>query len=232
MNNNENNAILSLHNITRLYKQGGQDLHILRGANLSLYPGRLTALTGPSGAGKTTLLNVAGLLERPTSGDMTIRGRSIAKTSMSERTKMRRKHIGFVFQFHRLLPEFSALENIMIPQMLTGLAQDEATKRAEQLLDMVGLSARAHHRPGLLSGGEQQRVAIARAVANAPDILLADEPTGNLDPHTAASVFAHLKTIVQATDTAALIVTHNTQLAEQMDDILELRDGKIQKVDK
>ena len=194
-----------------------------------LHPGRITALVGPSGAGKTTLLNLAGLLEQPKSGQIWINGTKATGLSERKRTQLRRRHIGMVFQFHRLFPEFSALENIMIPQMLNGLSQTESEKRAKLLLEMVGLSDRATHRPGLLSGGEQQRVAIARSVANAPDILLADEPTGNLDPETGETVFQSLQKIVHGTDTAALIVTHNQKLAAKMDEILELENGNIKR---
>ena len=194
-----------------------------------LHPGRITALVGPSGAGKTTLLNLAGLLEQPKSGQIWINGTKATGLSERKRTQLRLRHIGMVFQFHRLFPEFSALENIMIPQMLNGLSQTESEKRAKLLLEMVGLSDRATHRPGLLSGGEQQRIAIARSVANAPDILLADEPTGNLDPETGETVFQSLQRIVHGTDTAALIVTHNQKLAAKMDEILELENGNIKR---
>ena len=225
-----NSHILELQDVSRFYRQGDRELAILKGANLTLEKGKLTALTGPSGAGKTSLLNIAGLLESPSSGHVLINGIDMSDASSRRRTEIRRKHIGFVFQFHRLLPEFNAMENIIIPQMLNGLSRGEATDRAGQLLDMVGLKDRMEHRPGLLSGGEQQRVAIIRAIANAPSILLADEPTGNLDPQTAASVFSHLKQIVQLTDTAALIVTHNQGLADQMDRVLQLVDGTVQQV--
>ena len=194
-----------------------------------LHPGRITALLGPSGAGKTTLLNLAGLLEQPKSGQIWINETKATGLSERKRTQLRLRHIGMVFQFHRLFPEFSALENIMIPQMLNGLSQTESEKRAKLLLEMVGLSDRATHRPGLLSGGEQQRVAIARSVANAPDILLADEPTGNLDLETGETVFQSLQKIVHGTDTAALVVTHNQKLAAKMDEILELENGNIKR---
>jgi lipoprotein-releasing system ATP-binding protein len=184
-------------------------------------------LVGPSGSGKSTLLNIAGLLERPDSGTVFIDGIDSARLRSAKRTLLRCQHIGFVFQFHRLLPEFSALENVMIPQMLAGLDKFEASDRAAQLLAMVGLQDRVDHRPGLLSGGEQQRVAIARAVANAPRVLLADEPTGNLDPDTARDVFGHLAAITRATRTAALVVTHNQQLALNMDSILTIENGHV-----
>ena len=225
----EQKHILKLEMISHGYVQAGRQVDVLSEASLMLYPGRITALVGPSGAGKTTLLNLAGLLEQPKSGQIWINGTKAIGLSERKRTQLRRRHIGMVFQFHRLFPEFSALENIMIPQMLNGLSQTESEKRAKLLLEMVGLSDRATHRPGLLSGGEQQRVAIARSVANAPDILLADEPTGNLDPETGETVFQSLQRIVHGTDTAALIVTHNQKLAAKMDEILELENGNIKR---
>jgi len=225
----EKKHILKLEMISHGYVQAGRQVDVLSEASLMLHPGRITALVGPSGAGKTTLLNLAGLLEQPKSGQVWINGTKATGLSERKRTQLRLRHIGMVFQFHRLFPEFSALENIMIPQMLNGLSQTESAKRAELLLEMVGLSDRATHRPGLLSGGEQQRVAIARSVANAPDILLADEPTGNLDPETGETVFQSLQRIVHGTDTAALIVTHNQKLAAKMDEILELENGNIKR---
>ncbi len=225
----EQKHILKLEMISHGYVQAGRQVDVLSEASLMLHPGRITALVGPSGAGKTTLLNLAGLLEQPKSGQIWINGTKATGLSEHKRTQLRRRHIGMVFQFHRLFPEFSALENIMIPQMLNGLSQTESEKRAKLLLEMVGLSDRATHRPGLLSGGEQQRVAIARSVANAPDILLADEPTGNLDPETGETVFQSLQRIVHGTDTAALIVTHNQKLAAKMDEILELENGNIKR---
>ena len=219
--------LLELRNVQRSYLQGTVKLDVLNNASLSVRAGEMKALVGPSGSGKSTLLNIAGLLERPDAGEVLIDGVDAGKLGRGKRGNLRRSHIGFVFQFHRLLPEFSALENVMIPQMLNGLDRNEAATRAEQLLAMVGLQARADHRPGLLSGGEQQRVAIARSVANAPRVLLADEPTGNLDPDTAKDVFYHLSTITRATGTAALVVTHNQQLALNMDSILTISDGKI-----
>ena len=225
----EQKHILKLEMISHSYVQAGRQVDVLSEASLMLHPGRITALVGPSGAGKTTLLNVAGLLEQPKSGQVWINGTKATGLSERKRTQLRLRHIGMVFQFHRLFPEFSALENIMIPQMLNGLSQTESEKRAKLLLEMVGLSGRATHRPGLLSGGEQQRVAIARSVANAPDILLADEPTGNLDPETGETVFQSLQRIVHGTDTAALIVTHNQKLAAKMDEILELENGNIKR---
>ena len=220
-------ALLELRDVRRGYHQGESRLDVLNGASLSVRAGEMKALVGPSGSGKSTLLNIAGLLEQPDSGTVLIDGIDSARLRSAKRTLLRRQHIGFVFQFHRLLPEFSALENVMIPQMLAGLDKFEASDRAAQLLAMVGLQDRVDHRPGLLSGGEQQRVAIARAVANAPRVLLADEPTGNLDPDTAKDVFGHLAAITRATRTAALVVTHNQQLALNMDSILTIENGHV-----
>ena len=221
---------LRLENLSRHFSQGGRRIDVLNQANLELYSGQMTALVGPSGAGKTTLLNLAGLLEVPDEGEVIIAGQNTSGLSERRRTLLRKKHIGLVFQFHRLFAEFSALENIVIPQMIGGLKRKTAEERAEALLAMVGLSDRLHHRPGLLSGGEQQRVAIARSVANAPDILLADEPTGNLDPQTADSVFQALEKIVTGTQTAALIVTHNLQLADRMHRRLAIQNGQVAEV--
>ena len=220
-------ALLELRDVRRGYHQGESRLDVLNGASLSVRAGEMKALVGPSGSGKSTLLNIAGLLEQPDSGTVFIDGIDSARLRSAKRTLLRRQHIGFVFQFHRLLPEFSALENVMIPQMLAGLDKFEASDRAAQLLAMVGLQDRVDHRPGLLSGGEQQRVAIARAVANAPRVLLADEPTGNLDPDTAKDVFGHLAAITRATRTAAHVVTHNQQLALNMDSILTIENGHV-----
>lgn len=219
--------LLELKDVWRSYNQGGSKLNVLTGASLTVRAGEMTALVGPSGSGKSTLLNIAGLLEQPDSGKVFIDAVDSGRLRQGKRTLLRREHIGFVFQFHRLLPEFSALENVMIPQMLNGLDKLESADRADQLLAMVGLQDRVDHRPGLLSGGEQQRVAIARAVANAPRVLLADEPTGNLDPDTAKDVFGHLAAITRATQTAALVVTHNQQLALNMDRILTIVNGKV-----
>ena len=225
-----NKSPLELFRINRRFKQGEHYLNVLDSISLSLTPGKLTALVGPSGSGKTTLLNIAGLLERPNNGEVWVNGKNVSKLPESHRTIFRRKNIGFVFQVHRLLPEFNALENIVIPQMINGLNKSAAEKRAIQLLNMVNLENRKLHRPGQLSGGEQQRISIARALSNAPTVLLADEPTGNLDPATAADVFAYLKQIIYATNTAALIVTHNMKLAANMDEMLEMRNGTIVKV--
>ena len=223
--------ILHLKQVERRYPEGDGFLEILRGAELVLKPGEMAALVGPSGAGKSTLLHVAGLLERPDGGEVLIGGRSTRAMSEAERTRTRREEIGFVYQFHHLLPEFSALENVVMPQMIRGLARKEARKRATELLTFLGLGERLTHRPGKLSGGEQQRVAIARAVANAPRLLLADEPTGNLDPQTSGHVFSTLISLVRASGLAALVATHNLELAARMDRRLTLRDGKVVELD-
>jgi lipoprotein-releasing system ATP-binding protein len=218
---------LYLSRVERRYPQGEGFLEVLRGTNLAIWPGEIVALVAPSGTGKSTLLHLAGLLERPNSGEVYITGQPTADLSDAERTRLRREDLGFVYQFHHLLPEFSALENVVMPQLIRGLPRAEAKHRAEQLLTFLGLSRRLEHRPGELSGGEQQRVAIARAVANAPRLLLADEPTGNLDPHTATHVFDTLVAIVRASKLAALIATHNLELAARMDRQVTIRDGQI-----
>ncbi|SDR40979.1 lipoprotein-releasing system ATP-binding protein [Rhizobiales bacterium GAS191] len=218
---------LRLHGVERHYAQGDERLHILTGADLTLRTGEMVALVAPSGAGKSTLLHIAGLLERPDGGDVIINGLSSSKLDDAARTKLRRETIGFVYQSHYLLGEFSALENVMLPQLLRGLPRAEARKRAGELLRVLGLAERSSHRPAALSGGEQQRVAIGRAIANAPRVLLADEPTGNLDPPTAERVFAMLGAIVRGTGLAALVATHNLDLASRMDRRVTLRDGKI-----
>jgi lipoprotein-releasing system ATP-binding protein len=221
-------AALRLDRVVRTFVQGPSRLEVLRGASLSLAPGEIVALVGPSGAGKSTLLHVAGLLERADGGEVYILGRPCGRMSDTDRTAARRRMVGFVYQYHHLLPEFSALENVVIPQMIAGKSRREARQRAAQLLDMVGLSKRASHRPARLSGGEQQRVAMARALANKPAILLADEPTGNLDPHTAESVFALLRQLVHEARLAALIATHNLALSSRMDRVLTLQEGHVE----
>lgn len=221
-------AALDLRDITKSYREGESRLNILKGANLSIQEGELVALVAPSGAGKSTLLHIAGLLENPDSGSVRI-GESKAETlDDAARTLLRRDHIGFVYQFHHLLPEFTALENIVIPQMINGLERPEAIERAKQLMAYMRLSDRIDHRPSELSGGERQRVAIARAVANAPRLLLADEPTGNLDPKTSGFVFDALSALVRASGLAALVVTHNMELAARMDRRVTLVDGLVQ----
>ena len=216
---------LRLVAVERRYREASGDLAILRGADLVLRPGEMVALVAPSGTGKSTLLHVAGLLERPDGGEVFVGDVPTAALRDSERTRMRREEIGFVYQAHHLLPEFSAEENVVMPQMIRGLARGEARRRAAELLSFLGLGARLTHRPSELSGGEQQRVAIARAVANAPRLLLADEPTGNLDPQTSSHVFATLISLVRASGLAALIATHNLDLASRMDRRITLRDG-------
>ncbi|HWK87518.1 MAG TPA: ABC transporter ATP-binding protein [Xanthobacteraceae bacterium] len=218
---------LHLDGVTRRFRQGNATLEILRGANLSVWPGESVALVAPSGAGKSTLLQIAGLLEFPDGGEVFIGGRPTTGLPDSERTEVRRTDIGFVYQFHHLLPEFSAVENVMLPQMIYGLDKREANKRSSELLSFLGLGKRLEHRPAELSGGEQQRVAIARAVANAPRVLLADEPTGNLDPHTADHVFATLSKLVSASGFAAIIATHNLELAARMHRRVTIRDGEV-----
>lgn len=201
----ESEGVLRLEDIRRSFSQGAARLDVLKGIDLTLKPGELVALLGPSGAGKSTLLQIAGLLERPTSGEVILAGKETSRLGDRERTRLRRDTLGFVYQFHHLLPEFSALENVSLPQMIAGRPKREARKRASVLLDAMGLRDRAGHRPARLSGGEQQRVAIARALANSPRVLLADEPTGNLDEHTADHVFATLVELVREQGVAALI---------------------------
>ena len=219
--------VIELKGVERHYEQGSRKLTILNNANFSLKPGEMVALVAPSGAGKSTLLHTAGLLERPDAGDVILNGRACGRLSDDERTAIRRNDVGFVYQFHHLLPEFSALENVMIPQLVKGLSPKQASERAAQLLDYMKIGKRAQHRPSELSGGEQQRVAIARAVANAPLVLLADEPTGNLDPVTASYVFDALSALVRQSGLAALIATHNHELAGRMDRRVTLAEGKI-----
>ena len=216
-----------LHAIERRYMQGAATLDILKSAELAVWSGQSVALIAPSGTGKSTLLHVAGLLEHPDAGEVYVDGTATSTLSDAERTRIRRTEIGFVYQQHRLLPEFTAAENVMLPQMIRGLSKKEAHKRADELLSYLGLGERLDHRPAQLSGGEQQRVAIARAVANAPRILLADEPTGNLDPKTAGHVFSALSQLVKASGLAAVIATHNMDLAQRMDRRVTLQDGKV-----
>jgi len=223
-------AALALDGIERTFKQAGNDLYVLRGASVSIRRGETVALVGPSGAGKSTLLHIAGLLERPDGGDVIVGGTSCRRLGDDARTALRRTAIGFVYQFHHLLPEFSALENIVVPQMIAAASKSAARDRARDLLGMVGLADRATHRPAKLSGGEQQRVAIARALANSPDVLIADEPTGNLDQETAERVFALLMQLTRDTGVAALVATHNPDLAACMDRKVTLRNGVLEEV--
>ncbi len=220
-------AVLQLKGVERHYEQAERRLTILNGADFSLHAGEMVALVAPSGTGKSTLLHTAGLLERPDGGDVVLAGRACGRLSDDNRTAIRRNDIGFVYQFHHLLPEFSALENVMMPQLIKGLSRGEAAERAAQLLDYMQIGKRATHRPSELSGGEQQRVAIARAVANAPLVLLADEPTGNLDPVTASYVFQALEALVRQSGLAALIATHNHELASRMDRRVTLAEGRV-----
>ena len=219
--------VLRLENITRRYKEGDGQLEVFSGLSMSLKAGEIVALVGPSGAGKSSLLHIAGLLEAPTSGEIFIEGTATSGLPDSERTGLRRDRMGFVYQAHHLLPEFDALENVVLPQMIAGRAKAEAAKEAARLLETMGLGQRLTHRPGQLSGGEQQRVAIARALANKPRLLLADEPTGNLDPKTSGGVFDALIEITRAQGLAALIATHNFELAGRMDRVLMLHQGRL-----
>ena len=218
---------LALEGVSRRYRDAAGGLTVLDAADLAIYPGELVALVAPSGAGKSTLLHIAGLLERPDDGEVSIAGRATGRLSDFERTAIRRIQIGFVYQFHHLLAEFTALENVVIPQLIRGISRRLAEQRAMQLLGYMRVKERASHRPAELSGGEQQRVAIARAVANAPRVLLADEPTGNLDPTTSAHVFDGLLRLVRASKLAALFATHNHELAARMDRRITLRAGKV-----
>lgn len=219
---------LVLDRVERRFRTEAGELPVLRGAELTLHAGEIVALVAPSGTGKSTLLHLAGLLERPDGGEVLVEGRAAGTLPDEARTAIRRTTIGFVYQFHHLLPEFSAEENIALPQMAAGVARRDAVSRARALLSAFGLNGREHHRPGRLSGGEQQRVAIARALANRPRILLADEPTGNLDVGTSERVFAELLDAVRNQGVAALIATHNPELAARMDRIVTLREGRIE----
>ena len=225
----ERPTVLILRNVRKTFSGAGDDgaLTIFKDINVSVGRGEIVALVGPSGAGKSTLLQIAGLLDTPTDGHVMIDGVDVTTLEDTARTTARRGKIGFVYQFHHLLPEFSALENVVIPQMIAGVDRRDADKRATALLNSIGLGARLHHRPARLSGGEQQRVAIARAVVNRPRLLLADEHTGNLDPDTSRSVFQMLLDLVRKTGAGALIATHNMDLAEQMDRIIELKQGRV-----
>jgi lipoprotein-releasing system ATP-binding protein len=227
----QDSPVIYLHDIKRQYMQGEVPLVILDGAKLALWAGQSVALIAPSGSGKSTLLHIAGLLETPDEGEVYVSGVPTSQMSDIERTQIRRTDIGFVYQSHRLLSEFSALENVMLPQMIRGMKRSENVKRATEILAYLGLGDRIKHRPAELSGGEQQRVAIARAVANAPRVLLADEPTGNLDPSTADHVFNALMQLIKATHVAMLIATHNMELAGRMDRRVSLVGGKIVELD-
>ena len=220
--------VLALEGVRKTYNAGAPNaVDVLRGIDLRLEPGEVVALVAPSGAGKSTLLHIAGLLDSPDTGTVRLAGQSMGKASDSARTRARREDIGFIYQFHHLLPEFNALENVTLPQHAAGVPRSVAADRARDLLGRVGLAARVDHRPGALSGGEQQRVAFCRALANGPRLLLADEPTGNLDPDTSTQVFDALVEIVRDGDCAALIATHNHALAERMDRIVHLEKGQV-----
>jgi len=223
----EDPPILFLHGIDRHYRQGDVTLDILKGAELAVWPGQSVALVAPSGAGKSTLLHIAGLLEHPDAGEVYVDQVATSRLSDGERTRIRRSDVGFVYQFHHLLMEFSAIENVIMPQMIRGLSRGDATQRAADLLGYLGLKERLTHRPAELSGGEQQRVAIARAVANAPRLLLADEPTGNLDPKTSDHVFSALTQLVRASGLAVVVATHNMDIAGRMDRRVTIKDGLV-----
>lgn len=227
MNNPLNPKVLELNNVTRTFTQGGKELSVLKGANLTIKRGEIVALTGPSGSGKSTLLQIAGLLEPPDQGEVFIDGHKVEDKADTTRTELRRSHIGFVYQFHHLLPDFTAIENLVLPQMIKGEPKREAEAKGMAMLKRVGIQMRAEHFPSELSGGEQQRVAIARALINDPALLLADEPTGNLDPHTADEVFALLLETARTAGLGALIATHDYELARKMDRQLKIEDGQI-----
>ena len=220
--------VLSLKNVERQYKSGDKILHVLRGINLDLRPGEMTGLIGPSGSGKSTLLHVAGLLEKPDSGEVLFNGKNALTMSDDARTMARRMQLGFVYQFHHLLPELNAVDNVAAPLMINGMSRGKARQRGQELLRQMGLVERDHHRPGQLSGGEQQRVAIARSLANRPKVLIADEPTGNLDPNTSRVVFQNLFEIAKQEGVAVLVATHNVELTSVMDRVLTLNDGRLE----
>ncbi|MBS0242440.1 MAG: ABC transporter ATP-binding protein [Proteobacteria bacterium] len=220
-------AVLELLGLQRIYRQGEREIRVLDGAEARLMPGQAVALVGPSGAGKSTLLHIAGLLETPDSGHVIVNGRDCSTMDDADRTRVRRAEMGFVYQFHQLLPEFSAVENVMIPQLIQGKPDRVARDRATELLTGLGLAARLEHRPAELSGGEQQRTAIARALANSPRLLLADEPTGNLDPTTSEHVFTEFVGLIERTGVAALIATHNMDLARRMHRVVRMEAGKL-----
>jgi lipoprotein-releasing system ATP-binding protein len=222
--------VLRLADLRRTFRQGPREIGVLAGATAALYPGEAVALVGPSGAGKSTLLHIAGLLETADAGEVIVNGRDCSTLSDDARTRIRRIEVGFVYQFHQLLPEFSALENVIIPQMIRGRSRKEANAQAKQLLAALGLAGRMEHRPAELSGGEQQRTAICRALANQPKLLLADEPTGNLDPRTSERVFHELLDLITRTGVAALIATHNLDLAARMHRVLRLEHGRLVEV--
>jgi len=225
--NSSRRPILSVRNLHRSYKSGPKTLHVMTGADIDIYPGEMVGLIGPSGSGKSTLLHAAGLLEKPNAGEVFINGRECLKLPDDQRTAIRRETIGVVYQFHHLQKEFSALDNVAIPQMIAGKSHRAAEAEAARLLGIMGLSERAHHKPSQMSGGEQQRVAIARAIANKPQVLLADEPTGNLDPTTSGNVFQSLFDLTRLEGVSALVATHNMELTKYMDRVLTVKDGLV-----
>jgi lipoprotein-releasing system ATP-binding protein len=221
-------AVLSIRGLERRYVTGAGELTVLRGVDLDVMPGEIVGLIGPSGSGKSSLLHAAGLLEHPNAGRITVLGRDCSDLPDRDRTRVRLATIGFVYQFHHLLPEFSALDNVALPLMIAGVSRPAAQKRAGDLLGELGLAERVHHQPAQMSGGEQQRVAVARALANSPRLLLADEPTGNLDPHTSTAVFENLYALARRTGVAAVVATHNLELARHMDRVFALKDGHLE----
>ena len=220
--------VVELKALTRSFEQGGERIDVLRGINLAIRPGEIVALLGPSGSGKSTLLQAVGLLEGGFGGEIVIAGHSAEKSNSRARTALRRDHLGFVYQFHHLLPDFDALENVVLPQLVAGTPRAEAEARAQELLVALGLGHRLDHRPSQLSGGEQQRVAVARGLANKPDLVLADEPTGNLDEVTSDRVLAEFLSLVRGEGSAALIATHNERLAQKMDRVVRLHEGVLE----
>ena len=223
-----NSPVFSARGLTRTYVTGNGELTVLKGVDLDIFPGELVGLIGPSGSGKSSLLHAAGLLERPTSGQVLIDGEDVGALDERARTRIRLNRVGFVYQFHHLLPEFDARDNVALPMRIAGLSEATARSRAEETLTALGLGERLTHQPAQLSGGEQQRVAIARALSNRPRLLLADEPTGNLDPTTSQSVFEALRELTKTTGVAALIATHNMELAGHMDRVFALKDGHLE----
>lgn len=221
-------AVVKLTNLARSFEQGGVRIDVLNGVDLEIAPGEIVALLGPSGSGKSTMLQAVGLLEGGFSGTIEIAGRDASALDSGDRTALRRDHLGFVYQFHHLLPDFTARENVVLPQLLLGVGRSDAVKRAEELLTALGLDHRMDHRPSKLSGGEQQRVAVARALANKPQLVLADEPTGNLDEKTSERVLGEFLELVRGQGSAALVATHNERLAARMDRVVRLHEGRIE----
>lgn len=229
---NRSQPIVALKGLKRTFEQGGERIEVLRGVDLAIMPGEIVALLGPSGSGKSTMLQAVGLLEGGFEGAITLVGQDAQTLASDERTRLRREHLGFVYQFHHLLPDFDARENVVMPQMILGVSRSDAAARADQLLTSLGLGARLTHRPSQLSGGEQQRVAVARALANRPALVLADEPTGNLDEHTSDAVLGQFLELVRGEGSAALVATHNERLAARMDRVVRLKDGLLYEGDR